>query len=303
MNPFSIPGAGAIPAPPLCPWADGTSEHENYYVAVDNTQRAFEAFEAALTDSQDVLRVGWFVLATGGEGCGKSSLVNRCVHALHKRLTAESLNVTIASATTRPERASTTHQRMESVCQYVIDLPEVAALLSPDLVERLDECCSNPARFYRRLGDALPDNRVLVVLLPPSELAEEVRRYVELSRSKIVFFAESSDDDVAKDAAALTSAQARITTLAVNPLVDGDGRCFSKARMNRHDGGGPKVDAEAAERMVAACLSGRGLPIGRLQSLLYEAYEEALARPEPDQVLITYEYLADYVVRSVLGSP
>jgi hypothetical protein len=299
VNPFAIPGAGSIPAPPLCPWGEGTTEHEDYYVAIDNAQHAFEEFTAVLDNSSDLPGVGWFVLVTGGEGCGKTSLINRCVHALREHLREQSITLTIAAARTAP--AGTTDQRMETVCQTVLDLPEVSGLLAPDLVTWLEERCGNPARFYGRLSHALPADRALAVLLPSSELADEIRRYVDLCQGKIVFFAESPDEGVAADAPGLRSSQAQITTLHVTPLREGDGRFFSTARMTGHDGGGPDVDLEAAERMVAACLSGRGLPIGRLQGLLYEAYEEARARPDAGKVRITYEYLADYVVRSVLS--
>lgn len=299
MNPFSIPGAGSIPAPPLCPWGEGTSAHEDYYVAVDNAQAAYEQFTAVLDTSPDLGRIGWLVLVTGAEGCGKTSLVNRCVNGLRTHLAERSINLTIAPADPNP--TGSTGQRMEKVCQSVIDLPKVAGLLPADLVTWLDEHCGDPARFYRRLSSALPANRVLAVLLPPSELTEEVHQYLMLCPSKIVFFAESASSEVAAQAAELRSSRAQITTLGVTPLREGDGRSFSKARMRRHDGKGPDVDVEAAERMVAACLSGRGLPIGRLQSLLYGAYEEALSRQDAARVRITYDYLADYVVRSVLS--
>lgn len=302
MNPFSIPGARSISAPPLCPWREETGEHVDYYVPVDDTKEAFAEFETELGQS-DLTRNGWFVLVGGRSGCGKTSLINKCVYALRDHLTARSVRLTIADARNQMHRTSTTDQRMEWVCETVVDTASVRESLPAELLERLEECCDRPDRFYRRLRDALPRDRVIAILLPTSELIDEVRKYVEVSYEKIVFFAETSDEGVADEAAeTLESRQAQKTLLNVHPLGIGDGRSFSNARMKRHDGSGPQVDREAAERMVEACRSGSrpGISIGTLQRLLYEAYDEASAADNPDQVEITYEYLADYVVRSVL---
>jgi predicted ATPase len=302
VNPFSIPGARSISAPPLCPWREDTGEHAEYYVPVDNTQVAFEEFEARLARS-DLPHNGWMVLVGGGSGCGKTSLINRCVCALRDHLAARSIKLTIADVRDQMRRTSTIDQRMEWVCEAVVDAVSVRAALQAEQLEKLEEYCDNPVRFYRWLRDALPRDRVIAILLPAAELIDEVGKYVEVSYEKIVFFAETSDDSVASGAARTPeSRQAQVTMLKVHPLGIGDGRSFSNDRIKRHDGSGPHVDREAAERMVQARLSGSrpGISIGMLQRLLYEAYEEASGRENPDQVTITYEYLADYVVRSVM---
>lgn len=298
MNPFAIPGADALAAPPLCPWEEGANEHETYYVAIDDTASAFARFSTELANSGDLARFGWFVLVTGGEGCGKTSLINRCVTALRERLGTRKVNTTIVD-TTRALAAASIEERMEWACQSVIDSPDVMDLLPPKQAATMAECCDDPPRFYRLLSNTLQAmrDRVIIILLPPSELTKEVQQYVNLCFGKIVFFAESSLDEVPRDVE--VPREVRMTRLAVHPLQSGDGRRFASARVEGQNGTGPQVDTEAAEMMVAARLDGPGTSIGGLQTLLYGAYMDALQQPDPDQVVISYEYLTEYVARRV----
>jgi hypothetical protein len=304
MNPFDIPGAIGRPNAPLRPWHRDTPEHKDYYVAVDSTLTAFEQFQADLAAPGDLMRGGWFVIVTGETGCGKTSLVNRCAHWLAQTLAGCGIKATIADVMEAAAANETIDQRMRRVCRRLTNR-WLGPLVTLEQQKMLGDSIGDPSDFYPFLSDALED-RVIIVLLPPSELVEEVRNYAWLCREKIVFFVESSFEQVAGASSAnvlripdLT----RLTRLTVHALGEGDGRSFQAHRMNRHDGQGPGLDEEAAEQMVAARLGGLGTSIGQLQTLLHGAYEDATRQSNHDRVIINYDYLRDYVVRRALSFP
>jgi energy-coupling factor transporter ATP-binding protein EcfA2 len=302
MNPFDIPGASGRPNAPLRPWHRDTPQHKDYYVPVDNTLTAFEEFQVNLATPGDLMRGGWFVVVTGHPGCGKTSLVNRCAHWLAHTLAGCPIKATIADVSDAAAENEEIDERMKRVCRRLTNR-WLGPLVKPDQRQLLADSCDDPSDFYPLLSDALED-RVLIVLLPPAELIEEVRKYAWLCREKIVFFVESSFEQVAGSANVLRIPDTtRMTRLTVHALGEGDGRSFQVDRMNRHDGRGPGLDEEAAEQMVAARLGGLGTSIGQLQTLLHGAYEDAARQPNHDRVIINYDYLRDYVVRRALSFP
>jgi ABC-type uncharacterized transport system fused permease/ATPase subunit len=77
LNPFALlqlPGRH-----PLCPWR--LEQHIDYYSSVDHIGAAIKHFETAI-NSWNTSATGNAVFVSGDDGCGKSSLIHRCVHAL-----------------------------------------------------------------------------------------------------------------------------------------------------------------------------------------------------------------------------
>jgi energy-coupling factor transporter ATP-binding protein EcfA2 len=300
MNPYLLPGTANRPHAPLCPFE--TTEHEKYYVPVDNTQVAFERFREEIGDAESLRQEGRLVVATGQQGCGKTSLINRCATWLAEALPhGEIISLVDESSASDP-----IEHRLTLVYECLLaDLAERRVLTTEQLQE-LAERRDNLELGYRTLSsrlDALESDLVLIVVLPPSEdLVREIEHYARFARRKILFFAESSYVDyVDRHWAQIRRAcRAEPVLLKVGPLEDGDGWLFAQSRQELHPDAGvyPKVSEETMLRVTT-----RGYPtsIGQLQTLLHGVYEDLRRRSPEDLALrspeLSYEEITDYFFR------
>ncbi|MGP4020770.1 hypothetical protein [Saccharopolyspora sp. 5N708] len=300
MNPYLVPGTTGRPQAPLCPYE--TNEHEKYYVPVDNTQAAFERFQEEIGDTASLLHEGRLVVATGQQGCGKTSLINRCAAWLAEHLGyGEIISLVDESSASDP-----IEHRLTLV--YECLLADLARLrvLSSDQLQELAELRDRLDLGYRTLSnrlDALDSGLALIVVLPSSEdLVREIEHYARFARRKILFFAESSYVDyVDRHWAQIRRAcRAEPVLLRVGPLDDGDGWLFARARQELHPDAGvyPKVTEET---MLRVTTSGYPRSIGQLQTLLHGVYED-LRRRSPEELALrspelSYEEITDYFFR------
>lgn len=283
VNPFRVLG-------PLCPWDD--LGHYDYYVSVDRTQRSFDEFTVQLSgDVGSVLKQGRMVITLGDEGCGKSSLNNRCVAWLSNRLTELDITPLIVDLTmlTAGNAPVATVERMRQVCEALIDQLEVDRRLDGGVLAELRSRQEAPDKMYHYLSLVLTriassgPNLALLVLLPSADLAPEIVKYVSLVRPRLVFFAESSTlkPDGSWQSGLDRLGKAPPIMLSVGQLGPEDGWRYVEHRLRRHDSTVqvPSLHRETMARVVQP--GGPSVTIARLARLLFGVYEAVLASPAP----------------------
>jgi energy-coupling factor transporter ATP-binding protein EcfA2 len=301
INPFHL--SGWSPMRPLCPWRE--SGHRDYYVPVDSTEKAFEEFVREMGDLTTLLRDGQLVLAIGDSGCGKSALINRCADWVITRLAehgtrGEVVDLTV-TLTGRPR--GTIDERMSFVCdQLFVELKRQQVLL-PDAFEGLEADRGRPDRIYPNLPEALRGQPVLVILLPKSELANEVVRYATLVHGRVLFLVESEDLDATdvRDIVYELEQWVPPIILAVGGLEPGDIRRFASDRLARHAAMGvyPGMSEETMELLTNMLRS-----VGELQRAFHGTYEDKRRGAEYDEhSSVTFPDIVQFHFASIRDSP
>lgn len=321
MNPYLVPGLEDTPHAPLCPHLDG--DHDKFYVSVDDMANEFDRFQKTMGSVGRLARGGRLVVVTGGKGCGKTSLINRCTAWLCAELGEVGLKgETFALAdSTKPHRSIM--NRMRQVITDLVDelrneRREVGTQHVKLLEHRISEIedisdqeihFDKVDRVYRYLvHDALPDDRIAIILLPPSsDLADEIKNYAGFAKHpRIVFFAET---DYVEDVHRMwpeirTNNRMAPILLKVGSLNAGDGWTYADARQRNvsADPSFPRVSEETMRRVTAEGVQS----IGWLQWLLHGVYDELLShRVLRDSLLsreVSYDHIAGYCLRYLAKS-
>ena len=287
MNPF--PGLG-----PLCPWE--SPEHTNHYAEVNHSTPAFEKFQKALADGTKLMHRGMVVLTAGGSGCGKTSLMHRCAAWLMSAPPAGH-QVRIVDLTREGRSGWGCEQRIRHLFDRLAD--ELESLFDGDALRILDERRGNPDRIAPALSKVLRANsEIAVVLLPSSEVPDEIVRLAGLTDRHMLLLAETSFADVAGTCARkLGPASATpVPQLHVGELTVEDGWRYVSHHFARH-GGGPWPDV--TEDTMRALVEKRGrMSVKELQMLLHGKYQEIADSGQADGPALTFEDFSEYYFRT-----
>ena len=281
MNPYLVPGLTG-PNGALCPFKE--PDHDNYYVPVDNTQKAYEQFTEEIDDPRRLSTDGLFVVVSGEQHCGKTALINRCAAWLRRRLNDVGLQGHIFPLTHERIATRSIKARLEHVFGCMSDDLRKSKLLEPDQLGELERRGDDLDRAFRYLSDILDQNRVLIILLPPSEdLIKEAERYANFSRGKIVFFAESAYVNIVRHhwPSIRIAGPAAPILLEVGPLHRDDSWLFAHTRQEIHysqPNARPflKVTKETMNKLTA----GRKISIGEMQKFLHWMYGDMESQPD-----------------------
>lgn len=331
MNPYLIPGLEHTPTAPLSPHTN--ENHHMFYVAVDNTESEFRRFQDTMRSVGRLTEEGRLVVVTGKTGCGKTSLINRCAAWLRDKLTNELESAAVIFPLTRsakPDEHITL--RMEQVITDVIDhlsnekhgvktddidllnlrikeIKEITRIRSViDREDRQKQHIALVDRVYKYImQDALPDDRIAIILLPPSsDLVSEIIHYADFAKyPRIVFFAETDYVDDVQRMWPRISTNDRMTPilLKVGPLNTGDGWTYAQARqgINSDDLSFPRVSEETMQRVT----EGSAVPIRRLHWLLYMVYNDLVSQNTPKDSSplreVSFDHIARYFFRLEFG--
>jgi hypothetical protein len=285
VNPFDLPGRKNPHGPldPLNPDRD-PAEEDALYLDVDKSEASFRAFQEEFGPPEELDRQGHMVIAAGWEGCGKTALINRC--AQWAKAEMERATLVPAIIDLRPDALE--HQeiseRMRRVCRRMTHVLRARNLLrnSDDFIARYSE----PEDAYPTVGDYLQEGVVVVALLPRSELSEELVRYAQLTRRRLLFFAEIRNPRQVEDVERRLQLPSghMPTVLEVGPLGDGHGWHFCDSRMA---GSGVRDNVPAIREETLTRVTGlRDVSIGELQGLLYGVYDEVLRWEKPPPEVI-----------------
>jgi hypothetical protein len=291
-NPFCPTDCTPDHPGPLNPWRQ--EEHERFYAPVDNTQQAFELFVATLSNWR-LDRTGAAILAHGEDGCGKTSLLHRCVYKLRQVLT-QSLSTTTRWKVLIVDRSAEylAGQPISSKCEDTVSailrtLRHSESLLSAEDIRNLPS--PQPGQNTRDLKRVMEDvaaylaksHVYLLLLTPPIELEDELLLYhATFTRHPIILLMESS-------AAAVRQLMARwnrdqphksILPLAVGPLQPGHGWLFVQSRMAHipPDATIPAFDELAVHRYMTTRSASADISIRELELVCMNLFDAALQR-------------------------
>lgn len=281
MNPYEVPHLDVGSGKPLSPLKH--QGHEDYYVAVDHSDEAFEQFKSKIGDAAALKRDGRLVVVVGQEHCGKTSLLNRCAAWVRSALTTDgsggggpATEVHVLNLVDACERNKSVLDRQQGVYSCVVDELERRDQLTAEQVKELREREDKLDRGYRYLGLNLRPEALVVVLLPPTELLAEVVEYARFTQRRLLFMVETAEVDLIErkwsEVADVSSAEP--LRLKVSLLKEGDGWEFVKSRHRLHPKGDacPKVTESAVQKVIETWKPS----IGQLQTLLYGIYNEML---------------------------
>ncbi|MET9630498.1 hypothetical protein ABZX92_23805 [Lentzea sp. NPDC006480] len=250
-------------------------------MAVDHTETAFTAFQESLGEDLTTLHDdGRLTVALGWDGCGKTSLLNRCAAWVKAELGKSCHILSLADAGRDNEPREDRENRVFKLLIHEFrDRDLLDDNQHAELTEALDKGDLNFGYLYASKYVLKPKNLVLVVLLPRTEIPLEVENYARWAYPYIVFLAESRKvESVNEHWSAIESAHnsALPIRLKVGTLDNGDGWAFVQSRKgDRTDAPNyPFVSEETIRRVTEA----RTLSIGELHKLLYGTYQEVLKK-------------------------
>lgn len=266
------------------------------YVPIDDLEREFETFQLHFADTGGLQNIGFFVCVCGSSGCGKTSLINRCAAAAGREL--KSLGITSVEIDLAHHILGTgavpIEQRTRKVGERLIDtlilrhpglfiggrIPDREALKSRHLPP--DGSRTDLDSVIADLAQALKENTAVIVILPPTDQPDQLRRYWASMSERFLFFAESTyrgAADLMRDEL-VSNPVMRSACLKAGFLRRGDAARFGLARIDIHGRGVrfPDLDTDALENYIG---NQDTMQIGFMQTLLYRIYAHYENTPWP----------------------
>ncbi|TYB45544.1 hypothetical protein [Actinomadura chibensis] len=314
-NPFWLPRYSDLPPRVLCPLIDGN--HANYYVKLKSAEAEYERFKERMAiNPSDLPRRGHLVLVRGGEGAGKSALLNRCAHWLveNSQETPPKIYHAHLLENDIDDRGQLDHalriaKKLYGLVQLELDEAAVSRLapLFRDLEERRPaDPVHRPERGAPRFGEPpeppprpLRETDIIDVLqflgrviqgmgaclllvLPPAKSLAEVESYLRLVQPSLILMTEL-DVVHGEDAPRNDSDAALVELWLEDSLSDDDIQEFLRDRLRRAERRGavhPPVSMETLRPLRRTV--GDHITIFLLQNFLATVLELALQRNAPE---------------------
>ncbi|GAA4413142.1 hypothetical protein ACFQV2_29820 [Actinokineospora soli] len=198
VNPFAAPGIARGKARLLAPRADST--HDDLYVDVCGSGSAYRAFQDDF-DLGTVIEHGRMVLVVGDTGCGKTALLNRCLHHMDTILGGHFDKVVhldfvdLIPWAYDPATELKIPERIELVARELFEQLDQEDALHTGSTALLEKALDRSYHFaFHRLNQCLVNGVAVVVHLPtPGEFVDEITAYAySIRRPRIVYIAETS---------------------------------------------------------------------------------------------------------------
>lgn len=294
-NHFTISKGSYQKPKALCPWK--TSSDSSYFANVDGTKRAFDEYVDLA--NQNVHRAGGsFHLAFGPEGCGKSSLLNRCVAYL--KSVNDKNSTIIVDVSNDIHAAIPAAQKAEEAWLIIKD---ELALHKPALTDQqINEINKEGTTFVssiRRLQKYLEENgSSLVVILPQIELVQEFSSYFSLMKDGVALFAETTSSEIEQHCKHAYGSQSKtpVQIMKLSPLQVEDGRTFVSNRLSQRTEKCPEISAEAIDQMMETRISGGiGASIRELHLVCEAVYQNML---DKEKTSANYADFSEHYVKN-----
>lgn len=300
-NPFQVPDLPQKSLRPLTPWK--YPEHEGYYVKVDNTHQSYEEFERFLaTPLEDLERGGRLVVVAGESGCGKTSLIHRCVDYIKREISPSPCAVVDLSATMDAmEPDNDSRAEPDQVRKYLDRLAHMVMTQLSEEYEDFEEpdAAIRPANsaYVKTSAQLKKLNGVAVIILPPFEDAvtapgiagarseHPVRHYMNFRHPRMIFFAECLNADAVQhwhDRITSEAAREDALLLRVGPLDTRDGWRFAYGRIKKSEHAG--VPTVTEQTMLDVVRDHSPMSLSQLQMLCHTVWDDAIRTPGTAEV-------------------
>jgi energy-coupling factor transporter ATP-binding protein EcfA2 len=282
MNPFRSPNsAHSGYSSPLNPYS--FVEHEQYYAPVDETQVAFETYNNFLNSVSNMPK-RHAVLFHGETGCGKTSLMNRCLKVItdtNWKLDGDQLIPYIIDIRTENMVAISAEQKVNAILDYIhdtLDEEHVSTELYETFGEQLGKDTNIVLRFLERQMKRY--KRLLVILFPDISTIEDIREYLNyFYRSNWILYFESEELSIVQYCRRhhRTTSSSPVKCLEVKPLRENDGILFVESRLSLLHSNNVIFEVEALERYLKSTLDRGGSSIREFEVICEKAYSNALS--------------------------
>lgn len=263
-------------------------EHMQLYASVDNTQSSYEEYQAFL-DIFSGIPKGHAILAHGASGCGKSSLVYRCINRFNayswrrngKSLTSYLLDFHFEkfSNLSAEEKAA----QINELIAEALEEAQITERLSEKFLEKLD---ANPIRALKFLEIQFKQKNVIpIIYFPNVETSSELDEYLNsFFRSNWILFFESINPNVLQKCKLkypMASSSNPVKILEVHPLTPQDAVPFLETRLS---------------------LLGSDINVEFEQSALERYLRNALGRPSGGASLKEIEIICGHTIRKAIDN-
>ncbi|MFB9253606.1 hypothetical protein ACFFWE_35725 [Sphaerisporangium melleum] len=174
---------------------DQWEDHFELFAFIDGMHRAYERF-AEFADPARLVAMGHLVLVGGPPGVGKSSFIARCARLLVREIgMARPMIFDFGQAAGYRESADF-GDMSKKLLRGMVDVLESADWIHLEELETLRGLVGDPETAHHRFSIMLKEaDAVAVVILPQQIPLEWVRRFHELARPRMIFFAECGPVD------------------------------------------------------------------------------------------------------------
>lgn len=300
MNPFRVDESkfnGYIS--PLEPHLN--IDHIKYYAPVDSTTKQFDVYNNMFVRNIIVPK-GHAVLFSGESGCGKTSLMNRCLKLIKehnwKINNYEQIHFIVDMANEKLSNKSA-EEKVNTIIQCIhdsLDEEKITDNLYKEFGDQLGKDTSTILRFLERKLKEY--NRILVILFPKVCTEAEIKQYMDyFYRSNWVLFFETHDPQIInycnRSFGGLSTNP--ITCLEVHPLRENDGEIFVNNRLSliSDDLNKAKFDIKGLERFLSCALKRGGISVRGFEIICEKAYKTAL---DNNKELICFDDIAQVFI-------
>jgi hypothetical protein len=301
LNPFSPP-IEHRPGP-LCPWR--LEKHLDYYVAVDHSEEAFSQFRTELQRWSGALSRK-AIMISGEDGCGKSSLIHRCVRELKERCREHHEDkVWLVDLLQEPHgHGRTIPQKVKYIMDELVDQMLDAENIFSEDDRNFIASAKDDVHAARRLSRRLAKNgAILLLMLPKIELSQEINEYMtNYFREGIVLFLETSELSLSGYCASRFGADSTspIFRLQVTKIIADDGNRYKNARLLLLSSSlieqVPRFDDQIMEDFMEKRVKGSfGISIKELEMVCEYAFASALQRADGE---VCYADIANYYIEN-----
>lgn len=282
-SPFQVPGTSDVASTDhyLRPWE--YPQHSSYFVDIDNTEQAYHSF-IDVASHWKIPFSGQSVVVAGHDGCGKTSLLNRCAAYLNTKF-KDTLIIPLNCRLL----GKTREQVASSVSSHLIDaLCDVDGLLS-EVDRKLLE-----TRGLTAVSSLLKQRgRSMVLLLPPIEVYDHlVELFDKIPSRHTCMMIEFSNPSITEQCRKQHSISASrpVVLLEVGPLRLEDGWRFIEERQKCPDTVPLSIERSAIDRFIQVRARGRfRVTVREFERLCHKLWLRHKAATGP----IGYEDLAD----------
>lgn len=289
---------------PLKPWK--YSGHPKLYVDVDNSELAFAEFRKFSHEIEPFVQ-SICVLVSGPDGCGKTSLIHRCVSQLLSSKPTAYEHVVVVDRSAELSGPQSALGKCEDIASALVrDLKSANGALGEGArgkLAQIDAGMTEAALRYalRDVAAIAAENRCLVLLiLPRIEVRDEARLMVSaFCQTNIALFVETRQTDVAAYAVDQIPSDPSLGTvhLQVGPINSEHAWRYVAARMDPvgRDERVPKFSKDVVNRFMAERTSGSAVSIREVQRVFSSLFHAAV---EAEKTEITFDDFARLYIRA-----